>query len=165
MFMKHPHSPKLVPSVNIPYVKLLSVAVSAQGPLTFSSPVCFLLKNDIKWNSISHRKWSGLLGEANIFWFSTKVQTPSIHFVKPLPISLHYQSFLLCSFQFGTSAGEQKKIKLRRLAKPGWSLGFSSHRSCGLEWGSASAPEPALSKLGRGPVSWLFWATIIMVGT
>ena len=41
-------------------------------------PICFLLKNEIKWDSVNHRKWSGLLGKSNASCSATKVQTAHI---------------------------------------------------------------------------------------
>lgn len=74
-----------------------SMFISTLEPLAFSSLVCFLLKNEIKWNPVNHRKWSGLLRESNASCSSTKVQTVQYIISSFLEIATslpnHYRAF------------------------------------------------------------------------
>ena len=83
--------------------------------LSFSMPVCFLLKNEIKWNSVNHRKWSDLLGKSNASCSATKVQTAQyiiLSFLEILPLCLTGILSFFKSFYFIPS----------NLLSPQWSV-------------------------------------------
>lgn len=101
------------------YVKLffffLTIAASTLELLSFSMPVCFLLKNEIKWNSVNHRKWSDLLGKSNASCSATKVQTAQyiiLSFLEILPLCLTGILSFFKSFYFIPS----------NLLSPQWSV-------------------------------------------